>query len=466
MNSKPCYRYTKEVKIKGEVLPRLSNFFERGKKHSAIKRTGEKGELEITFVIEDSILDELATLSLKFTIADERVTETLATLESGSDRINEYHLKNYLIEMYNEVILSEHNEERTSYVIRTYTRLFNTSQIRGNFEINVGRRLLIKPFPSKSKNECLTEHLIMFDIEIAAANIEQARSLAFNTTREVNSLLSVLLDVGFETVTSEFRNFIILNNDRFGMFRYRTGYVDDELGLVVKDNLNGLQHLDDALNPSSPFSGKVSFRLLDDGSGKMGDEVVFDATPQNKIASVFANRSTKKDKKIEPQYRDDIVPTRHFMNNPILIPRQIRTYFKNYASLDKKKKDAFLACARMYNIALTAGRDEPTLSAAYMICAIEALAEAYNLSFSDFLIRFSSGNINKKLTDYFYGSIRSSHFHSGKFFFNENSINLQIEFDALSKEKQDDYFLFYNTVRGAIVTWVQTELLAALNVKA
>jgi hypothetical protein len=462
---KPSYQYTKELKIKGDVLARLSTFFERGTKHSVVKHARDNGDFEFTFFVEDTIQDQLLALSLKFVIANERVKETLITLESNNDRVNEYHLKNYLIEMYNEVLLSEHNDELKNYIIRTYSRLFNASQIQGEFEINIGRRVLIKPNPSMRRDECLTEHVVMFDIDVSAVNIEQARSVAFNTTRDVNALLSLLLDVGFEPLTSEFRNFIILRPEAPSSARFRTGYLDQELGLVVKDNLNGLKHLEDVLNASSPLSGKISFRLADDGTGKMGDEVVFDAGSQDKIARTFENRSTKRKKNNVPLYREDITRARHFMNESISIPRSIRTYFKNYSSLDNiKKKEAFIASARMYNIALTVGRDEPTLSAAYMICAIEALATCHGLSFSDFLIRFSEGGaINKKLTDYFYGSIRSSHFHSGKFFFNENSINLQVEFDTLLREKQDDYFAFYSTLRGAMVTWINREILSLSN---
>ncbi|MDI5740202.1 hypothetical protein MJM94_23810, partial [Salmonella enterica subsp. enterica serovar Kentucky] len=60
-----------------------------------------------------------------------------------------------------------------------------------------------------SKQESLTEQIVMFDIEVDAINVDHARSLAYNHTANLNAYLCVLLDVSFELITSEFRIFTI-----------------------------------------------------------------------------------------------------------------------------------------------------------------------------------------------------------------------------------------------------------------
>lgn len=66
------------------------------------------------------------------------VIDTSITSEISSDQINEYHLKNYVMEMYNEVLLAEHNGEMKNFVVRIYSRIFNASQIQGAYEVNIG----------------------------------------------------------------------------------------------------------------------------------------------------------------------------------------------------------------------------------------------------------------------------------------------------------------------------------------
>jgi hypothetical protein len=46
--------------------------------------------------------------------------------------------------------------------------------------------------------------------------------------------------------------------------RYRTGLLDAEPGIVVKDNLNGMKSLKDKDDMSTFFNGKLSFTFSKD----------------------------------------------------------------------------------------------------------------------------------------------------------------------------------------------------------
>lgn len=102
---------------------------------------------------------------------------------------------------------------------------------------------------------------------------------------------------------------------------------------------------------------------------------------------------------------------------------------------------------------------EPTLSASYKISCIETLAKSEKLSFSGFMEEYLTESYNKKLLDYYYGNIRSGHFHSGTFSFNEYSISLLTEVDKLFKEKRDDMLIFNDLIRNCIINWVEKNIL-------
>lgn len=460
------FKYEKPLKIKGDIISRLNSFFSKTREYSIIKNTQEKQGKIIEFFVKDIILEYPDNFRIQFVIINDELVSSEIMMHSQNEKINEYNLKNYITTLYQEILLSEHNCESINYTIRIYSKFLNSHQIRGEYEINNGYKTLIKPFVFKDKQEPLTEHIIQYDIEVSATNIEHARSLAINNAKDINCLLSLLLDTGFELVSSEFRNFVIMKDNNFTLNRFRTGFFDHELGLVVKDNLNGLKHIGDEEDIQSFFSGKVSFRaLLDNGDGtpKLGDPIYFDATKKPLLEKTFENHKIKKDKKLQADYSNDIKQSRQYESEEIKIPRQIRNYFRNYNRLNKEKKEAFISCARMYNVSKISGRIEPTVSISYLICAIEVLATYHKTSFSKFIVNYGKEGFNKKMTDYFYGGVRSSHFHSGKFLFNENLISLQTESDFLFKEKLEEFNDFYDTARYTLINWINKEILSDLN---
>ncbi|MEZ6934005.1 hypothetical protein [Aeromonas sp. S19(2024)] len=429
-------------------------------------RDGSKGkDRTISFTVEHEILSGTAELEINFKFVDNDSMSIEAVLLKSELDINEFHLKYFVLELVDIISSGQINEKLKLYTIRTYNRIFNSHPIRTETLINGEFRFLIKPFVWKSKDEPLTEQVVMYDIEIPAVNIEHARSLAYNFTSDVNAYLSVLLDVGFEMVKSEFRIFTTKNSKGgFDINRYRTGFVDYELNLIVKDNHYGLKSIEDMEHVDSFHSGKTSMAFAipkSDGGFEFMDSQIYDTISNNdRLEELFSTHKIKKinqKSKKKPEYIP-IDPMPHYPNEEIKIPSDIRKYFKGIFDLNDEARKYFDACCRMYNISLTLGSGAPTLDKSYKVCAIEALAKTEKSSFSEFLQTYSSDDFDKRLTDYFY-TVRSSHFHGGRFAFDEFDVNLQREISFSFKEKTADYVNFNTYIRIALVNWVKSNIL-------
>ena len=178
------------------------------------------------------------------------------------------------------ILSDEHNEELIQYTIRTYSRIFNSSPIQQEVLINGEYKTLIKPYIWTTKQEPLTEQIVMYDIEIKAINVDHARSIAYNYSKNLNAYLSVLLDVGFELITSEFRVFVIKQGIQISLQRYRTGFIDLELNLLVQNNLNGLIDLNNMDEINSFHRGKEILNFELEGI-ENSDSFIFKASDSN-----------------------------------------------------------------------------------------------------------------------------------------------------------------------------------------
>ncbi len=429
-------------------------------------REASKGkDRSISFTVEHEILSDIVKLEINFQFVDNDYMSIEAILLNSELDINEFHLKYFVLELLDAISNSQINEELKLYTVRTYNKIFNSHPIRTETLINGEFKFLIKPFVWKSKDEPLTEQIVMYDIEVPAVNVEHARSLAYNFSSDVNAYLSVLLDVGFEMVKSEFRIFTTKDGKGgFDINRYRTGFADKELNLIVKDNHYGLKSIDDIEHVDSFQSGKASMTFAmpkSDGGFEFMDSQIYDTISNNDcLEELFSNHKikTKKQKNKEKPEYITIDPMPHYPSEEIKIPSDIRKYFKGIFDLDEDVRKCFDACCRMYNISLTLGSGAPTLDKSYKVCAVEALAKTEKTSFSEFLQAYSSEDFDKRLTDYFY-TVRSSHFHGGKFAFDEFDVNLQREISFSFKEKTADYINFNAYIRIALVNWIKSSIL-------
>lgn len=466
MDSVIQYIHKKKYKINLDTLNRLQAVVISTSEEVCFSTSinNSDNSTSLNFVTKSIIHGEESKLDLTFHLNESEILDIQLVLLDGPESFNEIHLKYHLLSLLDELLGGEHNGDLKKYTVRTYSNIFNSHPMRDEYFINSDYKFLIKPHEWTSKQEPMTEQVVLFDTEVEAVNVEHARSLAYNHTLNTNAYLSVLLDTGFEPINSEFRIFTIKQGNEFYLKRYRTGFVDYELGLVVMDNHYGLKNMADEEHVNSFSSGKMAMNFAmekNDGGLEFFGTQVYDTISNNDfLEELFLKHKItrrRNSSKVKPTFKA-ISEKSHFPAEEIIVPTDIRKYFKNISNLEKSKKEAFLSCCRMYNIALTIGRNQPTLEQSYKICAIEALSQFEKLSFSEFMIKNSNDDFDKNLSDYFY-SVRSSHFHAGRFYFDEYSMNMQREIAFSFKEKTDDYFNFSRYIRIAIVNWVENEIL-------
>lgn len=459
--------YTHEVKlkIKEHTLSRIRTSLEKnGTCLSSSNYESDSGERLLRFTMLADLEGAPAKLDIEFRIDANRIHEAAFYLFETPKDVNRYTLKFYAIKIFQDILSSDHNEELRRYTVRTYSRYYSCYPIIDSLVVNFDPRFLLKPQQWNVREEPLSEQILMLDVEVHAVNIEQARNVAYNHCADVNAYLSVLLDCGFEMVNSEFRIFNI--KDKFGIVRsnrFRTGVVDEELGLLVKDNHYGLKDLYDKEQVDSYRGGKVSYSfagLREDGGFDNYSTSIFDNFSNDEFLDkkftdhkIIAPQGLK-ERSAPPQISDEL----YYLNSPLRLPSDTRKFFKAIASIDVKKRNAILACSRLYNLALTVGRTQPTLSQSYKVCAVEALGLCEGKGFSDFMVSYSKPGFDKDLTDYFY-SVRSKHFHAGQFLFDEYNIEFQREIAFSFYAKNADFVNFSRYIRIAIISWIRINLL-------
>lgn len=458
------YENNDELVLDYEILPVINKFFTSLSNYSKIGT--QDSSFNLSFYCKDEIRqeDHNFILSIKVeSIKDgiSKISKTKIELLGEPGDINEYDLKSYIESLYYKIFIHRNGNSCKSYVVRIYSKIYNSHPMKGEYLINYKYPTLLKPAKSISRQEPCTEHIVFFDVSLDAINIEHARTLAFEHVYDMHAILSVILDIGFEFIDSEYRTFVFHKRldlgSQFSTQRYRTGYFDEELGLFVCDNLNHLRHIEDKEDMNSFFSGKVSMQLVNEDENN-SERFYFYASQKPNLEKAFSNRSfIGKIVNESDLYRDGILKQCHANNSEIKIPRQIRKLFIGVGRLTPDKRDSFLSCSRMHNLALKLHKTEPTAFVSYLICAVESLAKSEKIGFSEFLKKYCGEKYNKKLCDHYY-SIRSSHFHSGKFHFHENNPSLLTETDVLFYSKINMFNEFYINIRLSIINWVEKEV--------
>lgn len=456
------YKHTNKIKLKNTLLERIQDIITKNYKIIS-SSISDKENKTINFILKTNINNNEKNINIDIQLDQNEINQIEISTFVENNELNEYHLKNFILNFISTILSDEHNEELIQYTIRTYSRIFNSSPIQQEVLVNGEYKTLIKPYIWTTRQETLTEQIVMYDIEIKAINVDHARSIAYNYSKNLNAYLSVLLDVSFELITSEFRVFVIKQGIQINLQRYRTGFIDLELNLLVQNNLNGLIDLNNMDEINSFHRGKEILNFELEGI-ENSDSFIFNASDSNDsndfFEKVFQEHSIKRTNKNQKPEEVKIKKTFHFPNLEIEIPNDIRKYFKNIESLNQNVKESFLSAARMYNLSLIFAKQEPTVEKSYKVCVIETLANFEKISFSEFMKKHISklDENDKKLLDYYY-SIRSGHFHSGKFYFGEFETSLLSEVNFLLKEKTRDYFQFNNLIREALINWVEQNIL-------
>lgn len=401
--------------------------------------------------------EEEVLISIIFDKEQFKSIEIMVT--NDENQYNEYDLKYFY---YNEIqneLFHNRNSKSKKFTIRNYRSIYNSTTIHGGYQINTKNKFSFFSLFPIERSEPMTEHIICFDVELEDFSLDMARSKAHNIVSDYTSFLSVLLDIGFEDINSKYVNYI--KNDNFSNIkteRYRTGFGDDELNLLVKDNLNGLMHRKD-MNKKS-LNGFMSYSSFDDLKKVITEK---DGNTPELDAALSKHRlyKTNLNNKEKNQYIVNINENIHYMNEPILIPQKIRKFFKAIDLLeenDYKKYTFFRNSCRLYNLSHTLGHVSSTSQLSYLVSAIEVLSKTESSSYTPFIKKYNK-EADIKLLDYMYGKVRSGHFHSGEFLFHEFDVELNSSANPKFFIARNDLIEARSQLRKAFVQWINSELL-------
>ncbi|BCV33570.1 hypothetical protein TUM4442_30970 [Shewanella algae] len=84
-----------------------------------------------------------------------RIKRTKIELVSEAIDVNEFDLKSYVEGLYYRIFISRNGSGRKSYVVRVYSKIYNSHPIKGEYLINYKYKTLFKPAISKSKKRAL-----------------------------------------------------------------------------------------------------------------------------------------------------------------------------------------------------------------------------------------------------------------------------------------------------------------------
>lgn len=346
------------------------------------------------------------------------------------------------------------SENYTPNTVRIYKLMYNSYPIKGTYSFNLKNcNLIFHTIGYEERQEPLTEQIVAFDVKIKTANIQEARAKAYNIVADFTSYLSVLLDVSFYDPQSIYRNFVKLSyNEHYQRClsheRFRTSFIDKELGLVIKNNMNGLTTLDDAKKGENFDSGIVSIKFPNNN----GESLIETYGNPKHVEEVFEKHRLEKIPKSQPEYTEEIMEDLFIFGQKILIPKCIREYYRGIDNLEDTRKKYFRNSSRLYNISTLIGINISSLQIALLVASVESLAKAEGLKYSEFMKEYCQ-SANKSNIDEMY-EIRSKLFHSGEFSFFEFDFSMNPYLNPIYEHFSDKYTEYRKIVRKTIITWI------------
>ncbi|MBD5162219.1 MAG: hypothetical protein HDT14_09445 [Oscillibacter sp.] len=423
----------------------------------------DNGHVIVTADFSDDMRNSQVRMNLVLEYDEKTVYEVKLGIYQCEDDLTDYTMDVKLyyyenLDIYRSIqeIRSENDKPKT---VRIYKLMYNSYPIKGTYSFNLKNcNLIFHAIGHGERSEPLTEQIVAFDVKIKAANIQEARARAYNIVADFAGYLSVLLDVSFYEPQSIYRNFARLSFDahcqrNISHERYRTSFVDGELNLVIKNNMNGLTTLADAKKGENLDSGVISIKFPDDS-----DVNLIQSYGNTKhIEEVFEKHRLEKVPKSQPEYADEIMEDLFFFGQEIQIPKCIRAYFRGIDNLDDKKKKYFRNSSRLYNMSAIIGMNASSFQIALLVASVESLAKAEGLSYSAFVKEYCP-SAKKSYVDDMY-EIRSKLFHSGEFSFFEFDFSLNPYLNPIFEEFSDKYMEYRRIVRKTMIAWIVRNIL-------
>lgn len=371
--------------------------------------------------------------------------------------ISEYQLEHYYYKhIFKSLAQYVVYEKEKEYTIRVYQSILHDVGFRGTYKINFPPYTIsFKPlFDEKQKNYPV-ERIIAFDCLVRAQSLNHARSKAINAVKKFAVCLSVLLDVGFTDIYSKYAHFVCKRGENLVTELQQMAFIDNECKTIVKDNMNGLMHLEDYTN--SKMLSFLSAHFFDEKG--LDNSQIYNYSRENNLnleKLCLERKPMDNDKK--NNYAETIQENAS-INSLIQVPRAIRKYFKSILLLEDYKRELFLGSCKLYNLAHTFGTYEPTLMISFFVASIECLAKIENLTFSKFMEKYLKEDYEKSFCDYLYGNLRSGLFHSGGSYFGEYDTFLDISLESRFQKRQIQFLKAKKIIRCAYINWINVFLL-------
>ena len=156
------YKHTNKIKIKNTLLERIQGIIT--KNYEIISSSiSDKENKTINFILKTNINNNEKNINIDIQLNQNEINQIEISTFVENNELNEYHLKNFILNFISTILSDEHNEELIQYTIRTYSRIFNSSPIQQEVLINGEYKTLIKPYIWTTKQEPLTEQIVMYD---------------------------------------------------------------------------------------------------------------------------------------------------------------------------------------------------------------------------------------------------------------------------------------------------------------
>ncbi len=255
-------------------------------------------------------------------------------------------------------------------------------------------------FPDDDCHYINAERFYVIDQTVEAIDAEHAYELARAKADEVSAILSVLLDVGIERPSNEYRYFLEKSTDgQLHMSRQSTQFIDPNFASVM------------------PKKGEICKQLEFEGSVKDSSE--------------------------------------RYVGQAIRLPKETRKLFRSVRAANDALQDTFSSACGMYQLGLLLGFRRPTVKASYQYGAIDAVIKS-NLAkykgFTPFMTHYA--NADREWCDLLHGKIRSAHWHAGKLPLGEREHKLDSIYDPLSIPKFTVQRTVSKILRRGLVEWM------------
>ena len=453
----------KDIDCKGINVVDLVKHILNKKCNSVFTKKLDNGNIEASANFIDNMRNNEVNMSLKLNYDNFTIYEIILELYQDSNDPIDYSmdLKLYYYENLDiyKSIQEIRAENDTPKTVRIYKLMYNTYPIKGTYSVNFHDcKILFHTLNTKERSEPLTEQILAFDIKLKANNIHEARSKAYNIISDFVSYLSVLLDICFYEPQSIYRNFVKLSYDShyqriIKQERYRTAFIDSELGLVVKDNFNGLSTLSDVKKGENIDNGVFSIAESDNNSIKSIEK----CGDLKHVEEIFEKHRLEKVVKNQGAYCDEINENLFLLGQEIFIPKCIRDYFRGIDKLDEKEKKAFRNSSRLYNKSAIIGMQDPSFQIAFLVASVESLSKIEKCSFSEFIKKYYD-TAKKSDIDNIY-EIRSKLFHSGEVSFLEFEVDMNPYLNPVHEYLLDKYNDYCKIIRKTLISWIKKNII-------